>query len=220
MPFDLVLRRFILLGMPFALVVLMLFDSWLYDDYSNELVRIAGWWVALHTVALVLFTFTGAAVWSPAGVLQGTGVLVSRLRAVVFAVCYNVGDVVAGISTGILARAAAGAPLGERDAFIESIGTLFADPIKDRSFEVGFYAWIVAPVAAAVALCRAGAPRLPLLLFALTAYFLTGDRAVSFGSLAFGSFFLGVLWLEFVWRGSASARAESPLVRSTVSDPR
>ncbi len=220
MPFDLVLGRFILLGMPFAPAVPMLFDPWLYDDYSNEMVRIAGWWGVLHTVALVLFAFTGAPVWSPAGVLQGTSVLVSRLGAVVFAVCYNVGDVVAGISAGILACVAAGAPLGDRDAFIESIGTLFADPIKNLSFKIGFYAWMVALFAAAVALYRAGALRSPLLLFAPATYFLTGDRAVSFGSLAFGFFFLGVLWLEFAWRGSALARAESPLIRSTVSDPR
>ena len=71
MPLDLVLRRFILLGMPFAPAVLMLFHPWLHDGYSNELVPIAGWWVALHTVAFVLFTFIGASVWLPADGLQG-----------------------------------------------------------------------------------------------------------------------------------------------------
>jgi len=131
-------------------------------------------------VAFVLFAFIEAAVWLPAGGLQGADVLVSRLGTVIF---YNLGDAVAGISTGILIRAAADAPLGKRDASGESIGTLFADPIKNLSFEVGVYAWIVSRVAAAVALCYAGAPRSPLLLFAL-------------------------------------ARAESPLVRSTVFDPR
>ena len=71
MPLDLVLRRFILLGMPFAPAVLMLFHPWLHDGYSNELVPIAGWWVALHTVAFVLFTFIGPSVWLPADGLQG-----------------------------------------------------------------------------------------------------------------------------------------------------
>jgi hypothetical protein len=218
MPFDLVLRRFILLGAPFALAVLLLFHPWPYDDYSNELVPIAGWWIALHTVAFVLLAFMGAAVWLLTDRLQGADVFISRLGAVVFVIFYNIGDAVAGISTGILARAAADAPPGERDALVESIGILFADPIKNLSFEIGFYAWIGALFAAAVALYRAGAPRSPLLLFAPAAYFLTGDHAVPFGSLAFGSFFLGVLWLEFAWR--APGRAESPLVRSTVSDPR
>ena len=136
---------------------------------------------------------------------------VSRLGTVIF---YNVGDAGASISTGILARATADAPLGERDASGESIETLFVDPIKDRSFKVGFYAWIVALVA--VELYRAGASCSQLLLFAPPAYLLTGDHAVLFGSLVFGSFFLGVLWLEFACR--APARAESLLVRSTISN--
>ena len=41
MPLDLVLRRFILLGMTFAPAVLMLFHPWPYDGYSNELAPIA-----------------------------------------------------------------------------------------------------------------------------------------------------------------------------------
>jgi hypothetical protein len=36
-------------------------------------------------------------------------------------------------------------------------------------FDIGRYAWIVALVTAAVALYRAGAPRLPLVLLALLA---------------------------------------------------
>lgn len=213
---NLALRWFILLGAPLALVVLILFHPWPYDGYSNELILIARWWVALHTVTFVLFAFTGAVFWLLTNGLQGADASISRLGVVVFAIFYNVGDAVASISTGILARAAADAPRGERDTSVESIETLFADPMKDRSFEVGFYACIVALVAAAVALCRAGAPRSPLLLFTPAAYFLTSDRAVPFISLDFG-FFLGILWLDLAWRGHASARAESPLVQATVS---
>ncbi len=63
MPFDLVLRRSILLGAPLALAVLMLFYFWPYDYYSNELMPIAGWWTVLPTIQFVLFTFMGASVW-------------------------------------------------------------------------------------------------------------------------------------------------------------
>lgn len=54
------------------------------------------------------------------GRVAGADVSISRLGAVVFAISYNMGDAVAGISTGILARAAADALRGERDAFAES----------------------------------------------------------------------------------------------------
>jgi hypothetical protein len=57
-------------------------------------------------------------------------------------------------------------------------------------------AWIVALVTAAVALYRAGAPRLPLVLLALLAYLVTFDHAFPFGSLTFGGFFVLAAWLE------------------------
>ena len=89
MPFGLVLRRSILLGAPLALAVLMLFHYWPYDDYSNELVPIAGWWPALHTIQFVLFTFMGASVWLLTDGLRGVDVFISRLGAVVFTIFYN-----------------------------------------------------------------------------------------------------------------------------------
>jgi hypothetical protein len=49
---------------------------------------------------------------------------------------------------------------------------------------------------AAVALGRAGAPRLPLMLMALPAYLITFDHAFPFGSLTFGSFFVIAAWIE------------------------
>jgi hypothetical protein len=63
-------------------------------------------------------------------------------------------------------------------------------------FDIGRYAWIVALVTAAVALYRAGAPRLPLVLLALLAYLVTFDHAFPFGSLTFGGFFVLAAWLE------------------------
>jgi hypothetical protein len=217
MPFGLVLRRSILLGAPLAFAVLMLFYFWPYDYYSNKLMPIAGWWTVLRTIQFVLFALMGASVWLLTDGLRRVEVFISRLGAVVFATFYNADDAIAVISTGLLARAAADAPLVERDAYIESMGTLFADPTKNLFFAVGSYAWIFALVAAAFALYRAGAPRLLLLLFA-PAYFLTGDLAVPFGSLAFGSFFLAVLWLELTRRKSASERAGSPVAQPIVSE--
>jgi hypothetical protein len=46
----LTLRRVILLGTPLALTVWMLFHPSPYDDYLGELVPLADWWIALHTV--------------------------------------------------------------------------------------------------------------------------------------------------------------------------
>ncbi len=92
MPFGLVLRRFILLGAPLALAVLMLFHSWPYDDYATELVPTASWWTTLHTIQFVLFAFMGASVWLLTDGLRGVDVFISRLGAVISAIFYNIGD--------------------------------------------------------------------------------------------------------------------------------
>jgi hypothetical protein len=127
--------------------------------------------------------------------LEGVVATLSRVAAVVFALFYDAGDAIAGISTGILARSAEVGALGERIA-VGAIDTLFADPFKTLLFDIGRYAWIVALVTAAVALWRAGAPRLPLVLMALPAYLVTLDHAFPFGSLTFGTFFVLAAWLE------------------------
>ena len=97
----------------------------------------------------------GVALWMLTAGLEGVIATLSRVAAVVFALFYDAGDAIAGISTGILARSAQVGALGERAA-VGAIETLFADPFKTLLFDIGRYAWIVALVLAAVALWRAG----------------------------------------------------------------
>jgi hypothetical protein len=61
---------------------------------------------------------------------------------------------------------------------------------------VGTLAWVVALIAAAMALRRAGAPRVPFVLLILAGVFLMGGHPYPAGTLAFGSFFLAAAWLE------------------------
>ena len=119
---------------------------------------------------------------------------------------YAAFDAIAGISTGILARAAGEGALGDQAA-VAAIETLFHDPVKNLLGDIGVYAWIVALVAAAVALYRAGAPRAPLVLLVLPAIFLTSfDHAFPFGSLTFGSFLMVAVWLELAPGRTSSVR--------------
>jgi hypothetical protein len=193
--FGLTLRRVVLLGTPLVLSVLLIFHPSPYDDVAGELTPIAGWWIALHTILFVLVPVMGAALWMLTAGLDGVVATLSRVAAVVFALFYAAGDAIAGISTGILAFSAEVGALGERAA-VAAIETLWADPFKSLLFDIGRYAWVVALVLAAVALWRAGAPRLPLVLMALPAYLVTFDHAFPFGSLTFGSFFVIAIWLE------------------------
>lgn len=122
----------------------------------------------------------------------------------VFAIFYDIGDAVAGISTGILARAAAGLPGGEQAALVGAIEVLFQSSTKNLVFTIGIFAFIMALIMAVVALFWAGAPRVPLFLLALPVYFIGFDHAFPFGSLTFGTFFLAALWLELGRRERSS----------------
>src|SRR5215204_5817225 len=193
--FGLTLRRIVLLGTPLVLTILLLFHPSPYEKVAGELLPIANWWITLHTILFVLVPLMGVALWMLTAGLEGVDATLSRVAAVVFALFYAAGDAIAGISTGILARSAQEGALGERAA-VGAIDTLFADPFKTLLFDIGRYAWIVALVTAAVALWRAGAPHLPLVLMALPAYLVTLDHAFPFGSLTFGTFFVLAAWLE------------------------
>jgi hypothetical protein len=193
--FGLTLRRVGLLGTPLVLTILMLFHPSPYYNVAGKLMPIAAWWTALHTILFLLVPLMGVALWMLTAGLEGVVATLSRLAAVVFALFYDAGDAIAGISTGILALSAQEGALGERAA-VGAIETLWADPFKTLLFDIGRYAWIVALVMAAVALWRAGAPRLPLMLMALPAYLVTFDHAFPFGSLTFGSFFVIAAWIE------------------------
>ena len=209
-PSNVVLRWFILLGTPLALAVLMLFHPSPYEDLAGELLPIAGWWTSIHTLQFVLFAFMGAAVWMLTAGLRGAAVVVSRVAAVTFAIFYDIGDAVAGISTGILARRAAALPGEEQAALVGAMEVLFQSSTKNLIFTVGVFAWMLALVAAAVALFWAGAPRAPLFLLALPVYFVGFDHAFPFGSLTFGTFFVAALWLELGRRKHLSYPETSP----------
>ena len=153
--------------------------------------------MALHTIQFVLFAFMGAAIWLLTEGLDSFAATTSKVAAVVFALFYDIGDAVAGISTGILARSATNLPSGEQAAIAGAVEILFRDPTKNLFFTVGIFAWLVA---AAVALFWAGAPRAPLFVLPLPVFFMSFDHAFPFGSLTFESFFLTVLWIELAWR--------------------
>jgi hypothetical protein len=192
-----VLRRLVLLGTPLVLTVLMLFHPSPYEDLAGELLPIADWWLIIHTLQFVLFALMGASIWMLTDGLRGISVVISRAAAVIFAIFYDIGDAVAGISTGILARRAAHLPVEEQAALVRGMEVLFQSPKKNKFFAIGIFASIVALAAAVVALFWAEAPRVPLFLLALPVYFIGLDHAFLFGSLAFGTFFVAALWIEF-----------------------
>ncbi len=190
------LRRVVLLGTPLALAILELFHPHVTGDVAGTLFPVAGWWITLHVVQLLLFALMGAALWLLTDGLPGKAPTVSRLGVAVFVVFYGAGDTLLGISTGLLARGAGDLTPEVREGRVEAIRWLFEDPIGQVLYGVGVLGWLVGVLAAVVALYAGGSPRLPLLLLVLSGFVLVLDHPAPYGPIAFGSFFLGALWLE------------------------
>ena len=203
-------RRLVLVGTPLTLTILLLFDPQASSaDVASTLFPVADWWLTLHILQLPLFGLMGLAIYLLIEDVPGPAAILGRVAAPVFAVFYGAGDAIAGISTGILARAAVGLPPDQQTALVTAITTLFRDPAKNLVFDVGTYAGVVALIAAAFALWRAGVPRLPVLLLVPAAFCLTQDHRPPYGPLAFGVFFVAVLWIELARRRAAPAPAEA-----------
>ena len=201
---HLALRRVVLLGTPLTLAILEFFHPLVSRDVAGTLFPVAGWWVTLHVVQLVLFAFMGAALWLLTDGLHGIATTVSRLGAAVFVVFYGAGDTLMGIATGILARGAGDLPIEVREGRAEAIARVFEDPIANVLYLVGELGWLVGLLAAVVALHAGGSPRLPLVLLVLSGcVLLVFDHPAPYGPIVFGSFFLGALWLELT-RGRRS----------------
>jgi hypothetical protein len=208
---HLALRRVVLLGTPLTLAILEFFHPLVSRDIAGTLFPVAGWWITLHVVQLVLFAFMGAALWLLTDGLHGIATTVSRMGAAMFVVFYGAGDTLLGIATGILALGAGDLPTEVREGRVEVIATIFESPIAIGLYFVGELGWLVGLLGAVVALYAGGSPRLPLILLVLSGcVLLVFDHPVPYGPIVFGSFFVGALWLELT-RGRRSV-AERPRV--------
>jgi hypothetical protein len=212
---NLILRRLILLGTPVVVAIDVVFlHPVLSGDLRQALFPIAEWWLALHVAQLVVFGLMGIAAYLLFDDLSGIAATVGRLAIAVFIVFYSAADAVAGIVTGILARGAVNLPTENQATLAWAIEKIFADPTKGLLFSVSSYAWSIGLLAAAIALYRAGAPRLPLIALAVAALpwidFSRFDHSPPFDPIALALFVLAALWLELARRQKrlASARAE------------
>ena len=119
-----------------------------------------GEWLFVHTAFLFFIPLIAAVVYLLLNGLQGRAATVSRISLVFFLVFYTAYEVTVGLVSGILIDYANGLPAGEQAAVADAIEYLnhddiLADPISVALF-LGFFGWVVALIAAAVAFRRSG----------------------------------------------------------------
>jgi hypothetical protein len=190
----LVLRRLVLLGTPLALAILEILHP--QPVGVADAVEQGGWFMWFHIIQVPLIGLIALAVYLLTEGLEGRAVMVSRWAIAVFAVFFSAYDAAAGIATGYALRNAQGLPAGAQEAIHEAVIDMPGLSLIFGLSIVGTGAWVVALIAAAIALRRAGAPLGPFILLILAGVFLMGGHPFPAGTLAFGSFFLATAWLE------------------------
>ena len=171
----LVLRRVVLLGAPFALALLEIFHPE-RPNSASEAVEQGVWFMWFHFIQVPLIGLIALAVYLLADGLEGRAVSVSRWAIGVFAVFFSAYDAAAGIGTGYALRNAQGLSAGAQEAIYEAVKEM---PVLSLIFGlsvVGSLAWVVALVAAGVALRRAGASLGPFILLILAGVFIMGGH--------------------------------------------
>jgi hypothetical protein len=155
----LVWRRVVLLGSPLALAILEIFHPNPTND--AEAVEQGAWFMWFHIIQVPLIGLIALAVYLLTEGLEGRAVMVSRWAIAVFAVFFSAYGAAAGIATGYALRNAQGLPTGAQQAIHEGVIDMPGLSLIFGLSIVGTGAWMVALIAAAIALRRAGAPEVP-----------------------------------------------------------
>jgi hypothetical protein len=209
------LRRLVLLGTP---LVLGTVEIWHPTPTGTEstfdvIVDSANWWFTLHILQLPLFGLMALAVYLLVDGLHGWAATISRIGAWFFLVFYIALDSVLGIAGGVIARGARRLPADQQALVARQLEEFAFSPIVGGGGPsligiLGPLGWVTAAVGAAIALRRAGLPRVPSILIGLSAIFAVHSWPT--GSLGLAFFLLGAGWVEFARskRGIQSPRTE------------
>jgi hypothetical protein len=203
-----VARRAITIGAPVALAVVELWHPLFHTGAEEHLLPVADRWLAVHLLQLPLFAMLALAVYLLVDGIEGTAATVARIGSVVFAAFYSALDAVAGIATGVLARHAAGLEGSARTAVASAIDALFTDTWVGGGSSVltvvASFAWLVAALAAAVALRARGVHRVGVVLVGLSALLFPLGHTPPNAQLALGCFAAGAAIAEFGPRAARS----------------
>jgi hypothetical protein len=169
------LRRLFLVATPLVLAVALWWHpaggTEIFADTRDDVDA----WLFVHTTFLIFTPLLGIAAYLLLRGLEGRAAVVSRVALVFFLVFYTAYEVTVGVGTGVLVDYANGLPPAEQAAVAGAIqdyneSWILGDPVS-ISLVLGFFGWVVAMVAAAVAFRRAGAGWSTTLLLGFSALF-------------------------------------------------
>jgi hypothetical protein len=202
------LERAFLIGVPLTWALwLLLHPTGEGEDFYPIVRDQVTQWELVHVGTMVFVPLMAGVGFLLLRGVEGRAALISRVALAVFAVAYLAWEVLIGIGTGFLVDEVNQLPVAQR-----SIGAGLVERFTDSSLiavleNVGTGAWMVAMLAAGIALVRqAGVSRLVPVLLALSAV-PTAWHVPPFGQVGL-ALFLGAVLL--VLRAEPSARTPAP----------
>jgi hypothetical protein len=206
------LRRVLLVAPPLALAVVLLWHppgggDDVYEGVRNDVEA----WMLVHTLFLILTPLMGLAGYLLVSGLTGRAATVTRVGLLLFLVFYTAYEVTVGVDTAILVDYANGLPPAEQDVVAGAIqhlnrSDLVGDPAS-FSLLLGFFGWVIAMIAAALAFRSAGASWPIVVLIGMAALFAIHPPPVGpFGLLCFAA---AAVLMER-WRGDSRLQPDGP----------
>jgi hypothetical protein len=200
------LRRSILLGTPLVLGGVTIFHP--IDFGAEPYSIVAGnptWWTILHLLQLPLFALLALAVLLLTWNMPGRTPVISRIALGFFVIFYTALDAVTGIASGIIVRNARHLPAEEQVIIEPLVSDLFLGGGPYTFIPLfAILGWAIAAGAAAHALSKAGAARLPVVLLYVAAISFGITHEPPFGPIGLAAFVVAVAMLEFAptrfWR--------------------
>ncbi len=155
------LRQIFLVVTPLSLAVVLWWHPPGGEEIYADVREDVGAWMFVHTVFLFFTPLIAGCVYLLLDGVKSHPATVSRVSLVFFLVFYTAYEVTIGVGTGILVDYTNGLPAAEQAVVADAIqdynkSYLLGDPAS-VSLLLGFFGWVVALLAAAVALRRAGA---------------------------------------------------------------
>ena len=142
-----------LLGVPLAWAVLLLFHP-TGDEYYPAISDSVTRWLVVHIGTMLFIPLLAAAMFVLLRGIEGTAATVSRAALVVFAVVYAAFEVTVGIGSGVLGDAINALPAAERATGADVLTSYNESNVITVLSTIGSLAWLVAVMAAGVALYR------------------------------------------------------------------
>jgi hypothetical protein len=202
----------LIVGVPAAWAGLLLFHPTGEGDDFYPIVRDQVTpWMVVHVGTLVMVPLLAGVVYLLLRGVDGGAALLSRVALAVFALFYTAWEVLIGLGTGILVEQVNGLPEAERATGAKLVEDFTGSSVI-RAFElIGAFAWLIAVVAAGIALFRRADARssVAVVLLLLVSAVPIAWHVPPFGPVGLALFILAmvlVLRSRSSTRGPAAAR--------------